>query len=106
MIFILFRNFEDTKLQSIQIPYNFEKKLSEVDIFESMQIFVVTKIFLILSFNEIFYLSASSNCELFEWANIINEEIHQTKFVTESNQHKQTRWMQCNTVSFFLKHLV
>lgn len=52
------------------------------------------------------YLSAASNGELFERSDIINQQVHQPEFITESNEDVQARRVESNTVSLFLKFLV
>ena len=49
------------------------------------------------------YLFASTNGDFFECANVVNEKIHETKFVAEADQNVQTRGMQSNAVCFFSK---
>ena len=51
------------------------------------------------------YLSTATDHELSEWSNVIDEYIHQTQLLTESNQHKQTTGMKGNTVRLFLELL-
>lgn len=38
-------------------------------------------------------LSTSSDSKFFECPDIINEQIHKSEFITESNKNIETRWM-------------
>jgi len=52
------------------------------------------------------YLAASTDWKLSESANIINEQIHESQLVAESNHHIKTARMQSYAVSFLSKFLV
>ena len=49
------------------------------------------------------YLATSTYGKFFKHPDFVDEKIHQTQFVTESNQNIKTRRMKGNTVAFFLK---
>jgi hypothetical protein len=55
--------------------------------------------------NETHFFTAP-NHELFESADVVDQQIHETKLVAESHQDVETRWVQCNAVRFLCKHLV
>ena len=52
------------------------------------------------------HLSASSDSELLEHPDVINEEVHEAKFVTEAHQDVQTAGVQGNAVCFLGKLFV
>ena len=52
------------------------------------------------------HLLASTDCEFFEGADVIDEEIHETQLVAEADQDVEAGGMQCDAVCFLCKHLV
>lgn len=52
------------------------------------------------------YLFATSDRELFKGSDVINQEIHKSKLVTESNTDIQARWVKSNAKGFLSKFLV
>ena len=48
-------------------------------------------------------LSTASDRKLFERPDVIDQQIHKSKFITKSNQDVQSRGVKGNTVTFLLE---